>query len=617
MKSRPLYSPDCWPNMANLHSSLEKGRSADPRLLQKRSRRALWFGFRMIASFIVWEVILVRVVGRERVERGRISRFVKLARTFRALAVDLGGVWIKLGQFLSSRVDILPQPVIAELSGLQDAVPAEPYRTIADIVEADLGRPVDEVFDDFEHEPVAAASFGQAHRAHLRAQPSAISGQQSSTHQSPITNHSSPIRVVVKVQRPFLDEIVDVDLSSLKTIARWIKLYGPIRRRANLDALIQEFADGVRDELEYQQEARNAELFARNFAGDPQVRVPKPYYDFTTRRVLVLENVEDIKITDYAGLESAGVSRQAVARKLFNTYLQQIFLDGFFHADPHPGNLFVQPLDVDMARQLKVPVDGATGGMGAAPPRPFRLTYVDFGMVGRVTPEYMQELKEFIIATSLKDAHRLTAAAKRMGFFLPDADMTRIEQAIGLLFDRFWGMTVTDLKDVEFGEMYSFAVEFRDLLSSLPFQIPQNILYLGRAVNILSGMSTALDPTFNAWKEIQPFAEGIVSKQGQRSAQDVLNEALRLLRLGVQLPTQADAFLSRALSGQLEIRAQLSQSSTNDLRRMESSLSRLTWAFVFAALLICATLLLITGLQAAGIICLAASLLTLVRILFK
>ncbi len=583
---------------------------ADPRLLQRRARRALWFGFKMVAGFVWWELLLVRLIGRERVERTRIARFVKLARAFRTLAVDLGGVWIKLGQFLSSRVDIMPQPVIAELSGLQDAVPAEPYETIAGIVEAELGRPVDAVFDDFEREPVAAASFGQAHRAQLRPQP----GMQSAT-----DSGQRATRVVVKVQRPFLDEIVNVDLRSLKTIARWLKLYEPIRRRANLDALIQEFADGVLDELEYEQEARNAELFARNFAGDPQVRVPKPYHEYTTRRVLVLENVEDIKITDYAGLESAGVSRRAVARKLFSTYLQQIFVDGFFHADPHPGNLFVQPLDVDMARRLKVPVDGAAGEgqQDESPSTPFRLTYVDFGMVGRVTPEYMQELKEFIIAVSLKDARRLTAAAKRMGFFLPGADTARIEQAIGLLFDRFWGMTVTDLKDVEFDEMYTFAVEFRDLLSSLPFQIPQNILYLGRAVNILSGMSTALDPAFNAWKEIQPFAEGIVSKQGQRSAQDVLAEVVRLLRLTVQLPVQADTFLSRALAGQLEIRAQLSESSTGDLRRIEGSLSRLMWALVFVALLICATLLLINGLQLAGGVCLAAALVTLLRVLFK
>jgi predicted unusual protein kinase regulating ubiquinone biosynthesis (AarF/ABC1/UbiB family) len=570
--------------------------SADPRMLQRRARRALWFGFRMIAGFIWWELALARLIGRARVERSRIPRFVRLAREFRLLAIDLGGVWIKLGQFLSSRVDILPPEVINELSGLQDAVPAEPYDGIAAIVARELGRPVQDAFDDFEREPVAAASFGQAHRAVLR---------------------ESGARVIVKVQRPFLDQIVDVDLQSLKRIAGWIKLYGPIRRRADLDALVKEFADGVLNELDYEQEARNAELFGRNFARDPGVRIPRPYHDTTTRRVLVLENVEDIKITDYEGLASAGISRPQVARRLFKAYLQQIFVDGFFHADPHPGNLFVQPLDEQAARALNLPAeDGAgDGAEGGAPPRPFRLTFVDFGMVGQVSPEYMRELKEFIIAVSLKDPRRLVAAAQRMGFFLPGADVTRIEQAIGILFDRFWGMTVNDLKDVEFEQMYSFAVQFKDLMSTLPFQIPQNILYLGRAVNILSGMSTALNPAFNAWKEIQPFAEGMAAREGQSAARDLLGELARLLRLTVQLPGQADAFLSRALNGQLEVRAQLSQSSTNDLRRIESGLTRLTWAFVFAALLVCATLLLLNQASLAGAVCLALAAAAFARML--
>jgi predicted unusual protein kinase regulating ubiquinone biosynthesis (AarF/ABC1/UbiB family) len=581
---------------------------ANPRMLQSRSRRALWFGAKMIGGLIWWELILARIIGQARVERGRMGRLVMLARNFRKLAVSLGGVWIKLGQYMSTRVDMLPQEIITELSDLQDAVPPEDSRKMLALLEAELQKPVAEVFSEFEHEPVAAASFGQAHLATLRA------GQ----------------RVVVKVQRPFMDEIVDVDLHSLRTIGRWIRLYRPLSRRANIYLLIREFADGVLAELDYEAEAGNAERFATNFARDPQVRIPRAYREFSTRRVLVLENVEEIKITDYDGLASAGVSRKAVARKLFQTYLQQIFVDGFFHADPHPGNLFVQPLDAERARRLGIQTSevSAASSSDAAPEKtpevsavseetPFLLVYVDFGMVGQVTPAYMKELKEFVIATSLKDARRLTAAAQRMGFFLPDADTRRIEQAIGLLFDKFWGMTVSDLTDVDFTEMYSFAVQFRDLLSTLPFQIPQNILYLGRAVNILSGMSTALDPEFNAWKEIQPFARDIAGGQGARTARDVLNEALRLARITLQLPNQLDALFSQALSGQLEVRAQLSQSSTSDLRRLESSVSRLTWAFAFAALLICATLLLINGVVAGAAICYVFGALAFVRMLTK
>jgi predicted unusual protein kinase regulating ubiquinone biosynthesis (AarF/ABC1/UbiB family) len=568
--------------------------SADPRMLQRRSRRAMWFGAKMLGGIIMWELILARVLGRPRVERNRIPRFVALACDFRKLAVSLGGVWIKLGQYMSTRVDLLPPQIISELSDLQDAVPPEDSALMLSLIETELKKPIGELFEDIELEPLAAASFGQAHLATL---------------------HSGK-RVVVKVQRPNMDEIVEVDLRSLKTIARWAKLYTPLRRRANLDSLIQEFADGVWAELDYEQEASNAERFAQNFEHDTAVRVPQTYRELTTRRVLVLENVEEIKITDFDGLTSAGVSRKAVARKLFQTYLQQIFIDGFFHADPHPGNLFVQPLDPSMARAMKVEISGVseTPEVSATP---FLLVYVDFGMVGQVTPAYMKELKEFIIATSLKDARRLTAAAQRMGFFLPDADTHRIEQAIGLLFDKFWGMTVSDLTNVDFDVMYSFAVEFKDLLSTLPFQIPQNILYLGRAVNILSGMSTALDPQFNAWKEMQPFARDIAGKQGQRTTQEVLNEALRLARLTVQLPNQLDALFSQALNGQLEVRAQLSQSSTGDLHKLEGSVSRLAWAIVFTALLICGTLLLINSVAVGATVCYALGALAFVRMLTK
>jgi predicted unusual protein kinase regulating ubiquinone biosynthesis (AarF/ABC1/UbiB family) len=375
---------------------------------------------------------------------------------------------------------------------------------------------------------------------------------------------------------------------------------------------------------------------------------------------LVLENVEEIKITDFEGLESAGISRAQVAHKLFETYLQQIFVDGFFHADPHPGNLFVQPLDAEQARKLGVNNTSQTAKPASAPllslspnsslpqlnipfisglvnaltntsatnlqspipnpqslipGKPFRLIYIDFGMVGRVTPASMRELKEFIIATSLKDARRLTAAAQRMGFFTPEADTPRIEQAIGGLFDKVWGMNMNDLTNVEFDEMYSFAVQFKDLISSLPFQIPQNVLYLGRATNILSGMCTALDARFNPWLALQPFAQGIAGGQtGVQTAQDIFAELLKIGRLSLQLPTQADAFMSRALNGQLEMRAQLSPASTNELKRIETSVSRLTWALVLIALLACGTLLLINSFTAVGVAALLMGLVALVKL---
>jgi len=571
----------------------------NPRMLRARAIRALWFGATMVAGFVWWELLLVRLIGQERVMQGRMGRFIRLARDFRKLAVQLGGVWIKLGQFLSSRVDLLPPQIIAELSGLQDAVPPEPASVMLPMIERELGRPIEEIFEEFDPQPVAAASFGQAYLATLRHRPDATPANGKAS--------AAPVkRVVVKVQRPHMQAIVRTDLQALKTIAGWLKLYKPIRRRANVDALVREFSEVVFQELDYEQEARNAQEFDHNFAHDTGVRVPKVYAELTTRRLIVLKNVEDIKIIDFEGLESAGISRREVANKLFDTYLRQVFEHGFFHADPHPGNLFVQPLDRGIARAWRVPIHEGT---------PFRLTYVDFGMMGRIPPDFVRELREFIIAVSLKDARRWTASAQRMGFFLPEADLLRVEQAVGALFDRFWGVGVSDISNVEFNEMYAFATQFRDLLSDLPFQIPQNVLYLGRAANILAGMLTALDPAFNPWKAIQPFANNIAGQGTARTVQDVLNEGARLLRQTVQLPNQSEAFFSHALNGQLEVRAQLSARSTEDLRRIEASVSRLTWAITFAALLICGTLLAINAVGALGAVCLVLALVTFIRLI--
>jgi predicted unusual protein kinase regulating ubiquinone biosynthesis (AarF/ABC1/UbiB family) len=562
------------------------------RSLRKRLFQALVFGARMMGGFIWWELILVKFIGQSRVASGRMGRFIALARQFRRLAIDLGGVWIKLGQFLSSRVDIIPPEVIVELQDLQDSVPAEASATMLGIIERELGQPAQTLFDDFDPAPVGAASFGQAYLATLRH-----------------VGEQQHVRVIVKVQRPNLDAIVDTDLRALRIIANWLKRYEPIRRRANVNALVDEFAAGIRAELDYEQEARNAARFDDNFNADTGVRVPRVYPEFCTRRVIVLKNVEDIKITDYAGLDAAGVSRKEVARKLFETYLKQVFTDGFYHADPHPGNLFVQPIDARTARTWRVSVREGT---------PFRITYVDFGMMGRIDDTMIKELKEFIIAVSFKDARRWTAAAQRLGFFLPNADLVRIEQAVATAFDRFWGMGITDITNVDFNEMYQFSVQFKDLLSTLPFQVPQNVLYLGRAANILSGMMVALDASFNPWQALLPFANTLTGSKGAPGAgapsiQDLGGELTRFARQAIQLPAQADTFFSRAMTGQMEFRAQLNATSTEELRRIERSVTRLTWALVFIALLGCGTALTIYGFTAAGIACALGAVVTLFK----
>jgi len=249
------------------------------RQLRRRYRRILFFGIRLTLSFLGWEIILSRVLGRSFVRRGTVARMQRFAREFRVLAIEMGGVLIKLGQFLSARVDLLPREVTQELVGLQDEVPPEPLQTILAVIESEVG-PVDGCFEFFDEKVQAAASLGQVHRARL------VSGEP----------------VVVKVQRPGIETLIDVDLAAVRTVARWVGRYPPIRRRMNLLTLLDEFARTLYEELDYLAEARNAETFAGNFASDPFIYVPAPYWTCTTRRVLVLEDVGSIKIVDFEAL---------------------------------------------------------------------------------------------------------------------------------------------------------------------------------------------------------------------------------------------------------------------------------------------------------------------------
>ena len=240
------------------------------------------------------------------------------------MAVQMGGVLIKMGQFLSARADVLPEEITSELSGLQDEVPPEDFNDIRKLAESELGAPLDEKYDGFNEEPLAAASLGQVHRARLQVRHA----------------ETSPdwIDVVVKIQRPDIEMIIATDLAALRTVSNWLMRYKPISRRADIPALLSEFSRVLYEEIDYLAEGRNAETFAENFKEVPGVRIPGVVWSLTTRRVLTLEDVYAIKITDYEQIVEAGINLDEVAERVFDIYLYQIFENGFFHADPHPGN---------------------------------------------------------------------------------------------------------------------------------------------------------------------------------------------------------------------------------------------------------------------------------------
>ncbi len=440
----------------------------------RRYLRVVGYFARTFAGFIWWEILLRRLLGRRFVSRSASERWQRIARRYRALAVDLGGVLIKLGQFLSARVDVLPAVVTAELSGLQDEVPAETLADIQAVVEAEFGRPVDQVFGQFAPQPEAAASLAQVHGARLP--------------------DGDP--VVVKVQRPGIDTLVETDLRAIRTAARWLKRYRPVRRRVDLDLLYDEFSRTTRNELDFVAEGHNAEHFAQDFADDPSIRIPRVYWETTSRRVLTMQNVAAIKIGDHAAIEAAGIDRAQVAQRLFGAYLQQVFVHNFVHADPHPGNLFVEPLE---------PVEGQ--------PRPFLLTFVDFGMVATVPERARKHLRDALVGFATSDTARMVRAYQGAGLLLPGADLARLEEVQTELFDRYRGITMRQARDIMMDQWHDLAREYRDLLYDMPFQIPTDLLFVGRAIAILSGMATALDPDFDPWQAIAPFAEQLAKEE--------------------------------------------------------------------------------------------------------
>ena len=520
--------------------------------LRARYWRIVRFFAGVTANFIVWEIVLPRIGLGGWSRRGRSERYRRIAVRFRALAIRMGGLMIKVGQFLSARLDVLPPEITDELSGLQDEVPAESFSAIREQAEAELGAALADEYAWIDEVPMAAASLGQVHRAKLCATEAELHGF---------------VDVVVKVQRPFIEQVVEVDLAALRRVGGWLARYKPVAKRADVRALVEEFASTTREEIDYVSEAKNAEMFRDHFENDPRIHIPEVVWDLSTRRVLTLEDVSAIKISDHAAITAAGIDRAEVAKVVLDAYMQQILEDGLFHADPHPGNLFVTPLDTTRA-------DGT---------RDWRLTFVDFGMVGRVPDNLRDGLREVLIAVGTQDAARLVASYKTLDVLLPTADLQLIERASAMLFDRFWGMSMSELRTIDHAEIMRFGMQFRELMLDLPFQLPQNLLMLGRTVALLSGMCTGLDPEFNLWNSISPYATKLIADEGGSSWETWLAEGTKILQTLIALPGRADRVLSAVERGDFSV-----QTPMLDLRvrRLERSVSKATGALVFAAVLI-------------------------------
>jgi len=563
-------------------------------VIASRYRRIVFFFARVVASLIFWELVLPRVGLRGWSKRTRSERLRRIAVRFRALAIQMGGVLIKVGQFLSSRLDVMPEEITSELADLQDEVPPEKFADIRRVAEAELGAPLGERFAEFDERPLAAASLGQAHRARLHPQTFGVS------------ENPEGLTVVVKVQRLNIELLIATDLAALRTVGNWLRRYPPIRRRADVPALLAEFTRTLYEEIDYLAEGRNAETFAANFKDDPDVRVPRVIWAHTTRRVLTLEDVYAIKITDYAAITAAGIDRAEVARRLFEVYLQQIFEDGFFHADPHPGNLFVSPLTPQPPLPSEL-LDGR-GGQGGEGGVRWQLTFVDFGMVGRVPPNLRGGLRELVIAVGTRDSARVVQAYQLLGVLLPGADLELLAKAEAKIFERFWGKSMAELRRIGYEEMREFAKEFRGLMYTAPFQIPEDLIFLGRTIAILSGMCTGLHPQFNVWEGLAPYAQKLIAEEAVSGWEFWLGEAEKFVRAAFAVPLRLEATLGLMERGELSVRV---PQIAEQVGRLELAVRRMVGGVIFAALLVGGVQLYLAGEMLFGGVLLAGALMAL------
>ena len=517
--------------------------------MRARSRRILRFAARYLVQAWWYELTLPRLGLARFAARGRAARLRRIARRFHVLAVDLGGLMIKVGQFMSSRLDVLPPEITQELEGLQDEVPAVPYPAIRALAEAELGVPLERAFSFVDEIPLAAASLGQAHRARLSDADADQTGLRD---------------VVIKIQRPGIQQIVNVDLAALRRVAGWLSRVRLVADRVDVPALVEEFATTSLEEIDYLHEAANAERFAADFSGDDRVSAPELVWERSSRRVLTLQDVTAIKINDVAALRAVGIDPHEVAAEFASVMFDQLFINGFFHADPHPGNIFVTPLTGEGDRSWK-------------------FTFIDFGMMGQVPETLRQGLRRLLIAAASRDGSGMVDGIRDVGVLLPSADTAELERAMTKLFSRFGGMGFAELQQVDPREFRAFAEEFGDVVRTLPFQLPEDFLLIIRAVSLTSGMCSSLDPAFNIWDAVEPYSAKLIRAEGGNLVQQAAKQAISTVGLVARLPRRIDDLTTRIERGELSVQ---SPKIERRLAGLERTGRRIISAILFAALLI-------------------------------
>jgi predicted unusual protein kinase regulating ubiquinone biosynthesis (AarF/ABC1/UbiB family) len=487
--------------------------------------------------------------------------------------LELGPTFIKVGQLLSTRADILPAESVQELSKLQDQVPAFTAEKAQQIIESELGKPIATMFGYFDPIPLAAASLGQVHKAQLHT------GEE----------------IVIKVQRPGLIKLFAIDLGILKQIAQYFQNHPKHGRGRDWLGIYEECSKILYQEADYLNEGKNADAFRRNFRGDRRIIVPRVYWRYASRRVLALEYMPGIKISNYEALEAAGLDRSAIARIGAEAYLEQLLNHGFFHADPHPGNL-------------------AVTGQG-------ELIFYDFGMMGQIQSITRDKLLKTFFGIAQKDAEAVINSLVELGALEVTGDMGPIRRSVQYMLDNFMG------QPIENRSVAAISDDLYDVAYDQPFRFPATFTFVLRAISTLEGLGKGLDPDFNFMEVAKPYATNLMengnSKESGNLSTAFLGElgrqAAQVSNTAIALPRRIDDTLAKLDRGDIRVRVK-SQETDRLLRRLSNVGIGGIYALLGATCLLCSTLLFINGLQIPSIIAAIAGLLfifVLIRLLSK
>jgi ubiquinone biosynthesis protein len=452
---------------------------------------------------------------------------------------ELGPTFVKFGQLLSTRPDVLPPDIIAELRGLQDDVRPFPLADVEKVVEEELGLSVRQLFTEFEERPVAAASIGQVHRATL----------------------PNGRRVAVKVQRPGAPRQIEADVALLYQAARIAK--ERVRALDFIDArqLVDEFARSIRQELDYRLEARNADVFHRNFAGHPHVRVPRVFWSYTRSRVLTLEWLDGIQVADIHPDEWAIEERRDLAYLMAETWMTMIFRHGFFHGDPHPANILVL-------------------GRGD------QIGLVDFGAVGKLTDDDLTKLTRMFIDAAAENVDALPKRLADLGVRYPKEREEEFLAELREIYYRYYGASLAEIDPLQ------VIREVFQLIYSMNLQLPTRFMLLDRAIATLGSVGVDLYPDFNVFEVARPYARGLLIERfgPRRMASRARKETFRLGQMALELPYQLHETLEQVRDGQIEV-GFVHKGLDDLLNRLDVVFNRLVIAMIVAGGLIGSSLI--------------------------